>query len=279
MPTKIDFRDCVHQGVAGPTPDHILASIHAEYCMPRVGLPTPRGGRPSAGPAIQLEDFAALARALGQEAFRQLIGDVLRHRDPGSTLAQLPDFLTSHRYGRATPALIDLARLECAIAESERAPDVQSVGLCCLPPELIRTHPDLTLSLHPAWRWLDLAAPVDRWREALLSGGAMDDAPAPRRVRLRVHPGRDGLAVQRLTAVEFAFETALQRGALLRRAEADARMAGADGATFDPVRHLQSLLLAGAVIGAQLHPHQDAMRPHAHPTESLPSSPANEVTP
>ena len=188
MPTKIDFRDCVHQGVAGPTPDHILASIHAEYCMPRPSLPALRGGKPAAVPGIQLEDFAALAQALGQDAFRQLIGDVLRHRDPGSTLAQLPDFLTRHRYGRATPALIDLARLECAMAECERAPEVQSVGLCCLPPELVRAHPDLTLSLHPAWRWLDLSAPVDRWRDALLDGVAIDDAPPSRRVRLRVHP-------------------------------------------------------------------------------------------
>ncbi len=279
MPTKIDFRNCVHQGVAGPTPDHILASIHAEYCMPRATLPALRGGKPAVAATIQLEDFTALAQALGQEAFRQLIGDVLRHRDPGSTLAQLPDFLAGHRYGRATPALIDLARLECAIAECERAPDVQSVGLCCLPPELVRTHLDLTLSLHPAWRWLDLAAPVDRWRADLLGGAALDDAPTPRRVRLRVHPGQDGLAVHRLTAVEFAFETALQGGAPLRRAEAEARVAGADGATFDSVRYLQNLLLAGAVIGAQLHPHQAAMRPHAHSTKSLPSSPVNEVMP
>ena len=154
MPTKIDFRDCVHQGVAGPTPDHILASIHAEYCMPRASLPALRDGKPAVALGMQLEDFAALARALGHEAFRQLVGDVLRQRDPGSTLAQLPDFLTRHRYGRATPALIDLARLERAVAECERAPDIQSVGLCCLPPELVRTHPDLTLSLHPAWRWL-----------------------------------------------------------------------------------------------------------------------------
>ncbi|HNB28216.1 MAG TPA: hypothetical protein PLR41_14710 [Alphaproteobacteria bacterium] len=279
MPTKIDFRDCVHQGIAGPTPDHILASIRAEYCMPRDGLPALRGGKPLAAPAIQLEDFAALAQALGQEAFRQLIGDVLRHRDPGATLAQLPDFLTRHRYGHATPALIDLARLERAIAECERAPVVQSVGLCCLPPELVRAHPDLTLALHPAWRWLDLAAPVDRWRAALLHGAAMDDAPAPRRVRLRVHPRQDGVAVHRLTAVEFAFETALQGGASLRRAEADARAAGADGAAFAPLRHLQTLLLAGAVVGAQLHPHQDAARPRAHSTETSSSSPANEVMP
>ena len=279
MPTKIDFRDCVHQGVAGPTPDHILASIHAEYCMPRASLPALRDGKPAVALGMQLEDFAALAQALGQEAFRQLVGDVLRQRDPGSTLAQLPDFLTRHRYGRATPALIDLARLERAVAECERAPDIQSVGLCCLPPELVRTHPDLTLSLHPAWRWLDLAAPVDRWRDALLGGAAIDDAPAPRRVRLRVHPRQGGVSVHRLTTVDFAFETALQGGTSLRRAEASARLAGADGATFDPVRHLQTLLLAGAVIGAQLHPHQDAMRPHSHLTETQPSSPLNEVMP
>ena len=36
---------------------------------------------------------------------------------------------------------------------------------------------------------------------------------------------------------------------------------------------------AGAVIGAQLHPHQDAMRPHSHLTETQPSSPLNEVMP
>lgn len=279
MPTKIDFRDCVHHGVAGPTPDHILASIHAEYCMPRASLPPIGSGRTPAASHIQLEDFAALAQALGLDAFRQLIGDVLRHRDPGSTLAGLPDFLSRHRYGRATPALIDLARLERAIAESARAPAIRSVGLCCLPPELARAHPDLTLALHPAWRWLDLAAPVDRWRDALLAGGAVSDAPAPRRLRLRVHPRQDGLAVHRLSAVEFAFETALQGGATLRRAETDARLAGADGATFDPVRHLQALLLGGAVIGVQLHPHQDAMRPHAPSNETLSSSPATEVIP
>lgn len=85
--------------------------------------------------------------------------------------------------------------------------------------------------------------------------------------------------MHRLTAVEFAFETALQGGASLRRAEADARAAGADGATFGHLRHLQTLLLAGAVVGAQLHPHQDAARPHTHSTETVSSSPAHEVMP
>lgn len=271
MPIDIDFRSCVHQGIAGPTPDHILATIRAEYCLPRAEMPALRNSAAEAAAAIQLEDFTALARALGPAAFRQLTADVLRRRDPRGTLAELPDFLASHRYGRATPALGDLARLELAIATATRAPQVQSIGACCLPPDLLRAHPDLTLDFHPAWRWLALACPADKWREALLTSEAAVEAPAARRIWLCVFPQRGRIVLRHLAQSEFVFETALRDGAGFRQAS-DA-VTASQSAPFDGVRHLQSLLMAGAVAGVRLHPEGAAAEPAATSTTSTSHDP------
>lgn len=252
VPTALDFRHCVHQGVAGPNPDHILASIRAEYCLPRTEPPRPGSSVPKAAAIIRPEDFAGLERALGPDAFRQLIGDVLRRRDPGATLAQLPQFLAEHRYGRATPALVDLAALDLALAQSDRAPAAQSIGACCLPPDLLRAHPDLTIAFHPAWRWLALAAPADRWRAELLAQAQPIDAPQSRPTFLRIAPWQGAIAIQRIDGAAFAFERALQRGGAFRLAEAAATTSRAG--TFDAVRQVQDLLMAGAVIGVELHP-------------------------
>lgn len=283
VPTTIDFRDCVHQGVAGTDPDQILACIRAEYCLPRVALPAPPRIAATSTAVVQLEDFAALAGALGREAFRQLTADVLRHRDPGATLAQLPEFLAGHRYGRATPALIDLAKLDLAMALSDRAPGVRSIGACCLPADLLRAHPDLTLAFHPAWRWLELASPADHWRAELLAGAEEAFAPAPRRVQLRLHPRQGKISIERLSPIVFAFEQALQRNASLRQAEDHAAAATSGLARFDAVQHLQTLLIAGAIVGMQLHPEADAGPRHpisresrSHPHQSHPH--ATEVT-
>lgn len=267
MPSRPDFRNCVHQGIAGPSPDHILASIRAEYCLPPASLPpapSPAARRKRSEPVPQLEDFAALARALGAEAFRQLTKDLLRQRDPRGTLARLPDFLSQHRYGRATPALVDLARLDRAVAQTERAPALQSIGACCLPPALLRAHPDLALAIHPAWHWLDLSYPVDRWRAALLAGAGTAPVPAARPVRLRVHPSRGAIAVRRLTARDHAFELALRRGDTLRQAATRADKVGGgqigtEGSPpRDPVDYLHDLVMAGAITGVSLHPVADA---------------------
>lgn len=250
VPTKIDFRDCVHHGIAGPTPEHILASIRAEYCLPpaapaaqvvRIGTRTI---------AVQAEDFAALERALGTSAFRQLLSDF--QRSPMRGLADLPDFLAQHRYGRATAALVDLARLELALVLSERAPEVPSVGACCLPPSLLGAHPDLTLAFHPAWQWLDLDTPGDHWRGALLGhDGAGAPPPLPRATRLRLYPEQGRTIAQRLGPAVFAFEDSLRRGESLRDAS---EAASAHTSSFDPIRCLQPLLMAGAVIDVALHP-------------------------
>lgn len=270
VPTKIAFRDCVHHSVAGPTPDHILAQVRAEYCLPRPELPGARSSA-SATPAIQLEDFAALARALGQQAFRQLTGDLLRRRDAGATLEHLPDFLSQHRYGRATPALVDLARLELALALSDRAPTARSIGACCLPPDLLRAHPDLTVALHPAWRWLDLTVPADAWRDELLDGMEVPPPPATRPTRLRIHPYRGDAVSRRLNAIEFAFERSISQGASLRRATISV-----GGGGFDSIRHLQSLLMEGAIVGVQLHPISSDAEMPASPAP--PALQPNEVT-
>lgn len=264
--TKIAFQECVHHAVAGPSPAHILASIRAEYCLPRAQLPGGTAATATGTPVLQLEDFAALARALGRDAFRQLIADSHR-QDAG--LEHLPEFLSRHRYGRATPALVDLARLELALALSDRAPAARSIGACCLPPELLRAHPDLTLALHPAWQWLDLSVAADDWRDELLDGMEAPPVPAARAMRLRVHPSRGRPVGRRLNAVEFAFEKTLSQGASLRRATI---ATGSEG-RFDPIRHLQSLLMEGAVIGVQLHPSSMTDLPSASPTIS-----SNEVT-
>lgn len=275
MPIDIDFRSCVHQGIAGPTPGHILATIRAEYCLPRAELPAPRNGAAEPAAAIQLEDFTALARALGPAAFRQLTADVLRRRDPRGTLAELPDFLASHRYGRATPALGDLARLDLAVATATRAPQAQSIGACCLPPDLLRAHPDLALEFHPAWRWLALACPADKWRETLLTSETAVEAPVARRTWLRAFPQRGRIVLRNLTQPEFVFETTLRDGATFRQASdrANDAVTASQSAPFDGVLHLQSLLMAGAVAGVRLHPQGEAPKPAPTTTTSAPNDP------
>jgi hypothetical protein len=264
VPTKIDFRECVHHGVAGPTPEHILASIRAEYCLPPSTASAPR--IPGKDVAIQAEDFAALERALGGAAFRQLLSDLRRN---ARTLRDLPEFLAKHRYGRATVALVDLARLELALALSERAPHVDSIGACCLPPPLLRSHPDLTLAFHPAWQWLDLGTPADQWRTALLGRDAAGTPPPlPRTTRLRLHPEQGRTIAQRLSPALFAFEHALSSGETLRQAS---EAAGEHTATFEPIRCLQPLLMAGAIIDADLHPAHIAPTPdNRQPIEVMP---------
>lgn len=256
MPTRIDFRDCVHHGIAGPTPAHILASIRAEYCLPpgspaQASQGAPQGARAKAV-LLQPEDFPALARALGADAFRQLLGDFHRRPDQaGGGLRDLPEFLAQHRYGRATPALLDLARLERTLAASERAPETRSIGACCLPPALLRGHPGLTLAFHPAWHWLQLESPADAWREALLGDLGDGAPPLPRATRLRLAPEQGRSGAQRLSPDSFAFERALQAGLDLQRA---VRAAATFTPGFDGVAALQPLLMAGAVIDVDLHP-------------------------
>jgi hypothetical protein len=258
MPTKIDFRDCVHHGIAGPAPEQILASIRAEYCLPRAAPFTPMQRGAVKQVVLQAEDFPALECALGAAAFRQLLSDFRRGSDD---LRELPSFLALHRYGRATAALIDLARLELALSWSERAPAARSIGACCLPPSLLRSHPDLTLAFHPAWHWLDLDTPADHWRNALLGRDAASAPPPPRRTRLRVFPEQGRTIAQRLEPATFAFEQALQSGETLRQASLLARV--------DPIQFLQPLLMAGAVIDVALHPGQSASHQH-QPTEVMP---------
>jgi hypothetical protein len=201
--------------------------------------------------ALQAEDFGALEHALGSAAFRQLLSDLRRNSlSPDA----LPDFLAQHRYGRATAALVDLARLERALGLSGRAPDARSIGACCLPPALLRTHPDLRLAFHPAWQWLDLRTPADHWRTSLLGHDAASaPAPMPGPTRLRLYPEQGRTIAQRLSPAIFAFEHALQAGETLRQAS---EAAGAHSATFDPIRCLQPLVMAGAVIDVDLHPAQ-----------------------
>ncbi|WP_162917449.1 hypothetical protein [Dongia deserti] len=251
MPTKIDFRDCVHHGIAGPTPDHILASIRAEYCLPPSA---PVRQAPHAQPreiAIRAEDFSGLERALGSAAFRQLLSDFRRG---ARHLRDLPDFLAQHRYGRATAALVDLARLELALSVSERAPAARSIGPCCLPPALLRSHPDLTLVFHPAWQWLAVNSAADHWRSALLHDAAIVPPPLPRPTRLRLSPEHGRIVAERLSPALFAFEQALQSGATLRQASDAAR----HDVAFDPIQSLLPLLMAGAVIDVELHPAHEA---------------------
>ena len=269
MPTKIDFRDCVHHGIAGPTADHVLASIRAEYCLPPRPRPAPAVHRPDTPAAIQAEDFPGLTRALGAAAFRQLLGDFQRRRPDGvGGFEQLPEFLAQHRYGRATAALVDLACLERALARSERAPATRSIGACCLPPTVLRDHPDLTLAFHPAWQWLELGTPADHWRNALLGHDAADaPLPGPRATRLRICPEGGRTIAHRLEPAVFAFERALLVGGSLRQASDAARVLTP---SFDPIQVLQPLLIAGAVIDAELHPAHAAPTHDNQPIEVIP---------
>jgi len=124
---------------------------------------------------VLADDFAALARVLGEPAFRELVSAYLRAHPPSRPSlrdagAKLPDFLTDSpaatKARRQVPFAPDLARLEWALLaafDAADAPALPHAALAAVAPE---RWAELRFVFQPALQLLTLTFPVDRVRLA-----------------------------------------------------------------------------------------------------------------
>jgi hypothetical protein len=237
---NIQFRDCIHRNIAGPTTDAVMAAVLGEYCAP--GTP----------PIEASSLFYGVAQVLGDAAFHDLWGGFLK-RDPGHkpNPMDLPDFVASHELTRELPPLADLARFDLAYALAAQPGPVPSVAPCCLPKALIRAHPEMQLRFQPNWRYLELDWPVHRLfaetptRDSLTALNAADWS------YLRVALNGMGVSVTELAPADFRLQSALRNGRRLAEATAAGR---AIDPALDPIPIVASLVEAGAIMDAALHP-------------------------
>jgi hypothetical protein len=169
------------------------------------------------------EDFPALAAALGELAFHDLVTAYLIACPPGSfTLRdageRLPAFLSAGSAEAAFfrvrwPYAADLARFEWALVDAFDAPDAPALRR----EELAALSPGgwdgLALSLHPASALFALDWPVERLREAFDEGSPLPLEGFPQRpTRLLVSRSGDWVRFRALEADEAALLDAVARG-------------------------------------------------------------------
>ncbi len=203
-------------------------------------------------PTLPSDIFPLIARLLGPDAFRQLWSDFSRAGQ--SWLASgkgFADYLRQHRYGKELPALADLALLELTSHQVQRSDDLPSIGACCLPPDLLRQHPELRLRLQPGWHYVRLGHAVQELAQERLDLAALRRPSMTEPVRLRLMPAEDRPDWRVLSAAAYAFETSLARHATLQAATEAARQ---HDPTFDSIAALQPLIEAGGVVDILLHP-------------------------
>jgi hypothetical protein len=183
------------------------------------------------------EDFGALARALGEAAFHDLVKTYLMMHPPsqpslrhaGAHLAEhlsTPPF--AEIFARRCAYAADLARLEWALAEAFTAPDAPTLGhadLAALPPDAWAA---LRFEPAPALRLLRCAWPVEIARErfecldAGCEGALLLDAEE---THIRVWRREEQVRYARITPLELEMLAGLSRGepfaALCERAASD----------------------------------------------------------
>lgn len=147
--------------------------------------------------------------------------------------------------------MADLARLDLGLFLAGLEDREPSIGACCLPIDLIASHPDLMLRLQPRFRYLSLAYPVHAWE-----AGAVDlpNVPASQPILVRLVPDRSsnaaGILCALLPPARFAFESALARG---RTLVAATKLAVLQDPAFDGLKGVAALIEEGAVADVILH--------------------------
>jgi hypothetical protein len=196
--------------------------------------------------------FPVVERLVGRPFFNAAAHRFVQSRPPTSPClfeygGAFADFLDGLPEVAGLPYLADVARLEWALAKADNAADVEPLtadGLVSVPPEYL-TH--LAFTLHPSASLVVSAFPIDRiWRANqdcndsetvdLSSGGA----------HLLIHRSNGEVGWCALSAPEFAFVAALDRGVRLDHAVASASAAGD---VFD-LAALLAVLLDGAVLSS-----------------------------
>jgi hypothetical protein len=173
--------------------------------------------------------YPAVQRILGESAFADLVNAYARAQpsvsgdlnDYGDTFGE---FLAQHPAAEAMPQLCDIARLEWAIDEVNRAADGTLdptrvlEALAAVAPERL---PDIRLRLAARCRLVASDYPVFRiWQAAQgqrRDGDLCAPADVPRET-LAVRRDPDGIVIERLPASDFAWLAALAGGATLASA-------------------------------------------------------------
>ncbi|HEX9448212.1 MAG TPA: hypothetical protein VF920_09530, partial [Dongiaceae bacterium] len=191
------FRNCQHRdivsgGVVGGDAIAAVAAIRGEVCAVDPAAPVSGKMTNPVAPTLPSDIFPLVARLLGPDAFRQLWSDFSRAGQ--SWLASgkgFADYLRQHRYGKELPALADLALLELTSHQVQRSDDLPSIGACCLPPDLLRQHPELRLRLQPGWHYVRLGHAVQELAQERLDLAALRRPSMTEPVRLRLMPAED----------------------------------------------------------------------------------------
>jgi hypothetical protein len=178
------------------------------------------------------------------------------------------DFLRRYEKAAELPYLPDVARLEWAIDEADRAADSALAGdaiLAVLPQVAADALPGLRLDLEPSCRLIASAFPLFRIWQVNQPGYdgelRVDFTAGPHHLRIRRETNgrcpevadRAGIAIERIDAGRFEWLSALAQGATLARALE--RALGADS-EFDLQAALQQFIGDGSID--RIRRHEDA---------------------
>jgi len=203
--------------------------------------------------------YPVVRRLLGESAFPDAVDAFVRaHPSASGDLNDYGDafgtFLAQHPSTTALPCLPDVARLEWAIDEVNRAADDASRpeqlldALAAVPPDRL---PDMTLRLTPRCRLVESSFPIMHIWQTNQPGCESDarvpaDAPG-HTVCVRRDP--DGIVIERLAGGDFAWLAALGNGATLAAAIDAARSADPD---FDLGRALHAQIANGTIAAIRV---------------------------
>jgi hypothetical protein len=159
------------------------------------------------------------------------------------------DFLATHPPAVDLPYLADVARLEWAIDEAQRASDSSSVPEAVLAAFAAVTPahlPSLRLALDPSCRLLASPYPVFRIWQTNQCDYAGDDRVMLDEAadRLLVRRGVDGVSIERLASFEYEWLVTLAAGGTLGAAIEAAQSADP---TFDLAQTLRAHICAGTI--------------------------------
>jgi hypothetical protein len=237
---NIQFRDCVHRNIAGPTTDAVMAAVLGDHCVP------------GAAPVEAGNLFYGVAQVLGETEFRKLWSEFHKPSSGRKTNPiDFADFIAAHEHGRMLAPLADLARFDLGYALAVQPGPTPSVAACCLPEATIRLHPDLILRFQPNWRYVALAWPVHRLLADTVTAEVLRTFSGAEAAYLRIAPTGMGVSVAELSHADFILQSALRDGRRLGEAIAAAH---AVDPVLDPFSIVAGLVEAGAIMDAVLHP-------------------------
>ncbi|MEO8627337.1 MAG: DNA-binding domain-containing protein [Betaproteobacteria bacterium] len=196
--------------------------------------------------------YPAVQSLVGERFFAVLCDDYIRRipsrsSDVGQHAERFAQFLSGYAGVRSLPYLADVARLEWCIEESFNAGDHAPLDLKRLAAIAPEHYASLRFLLAPHCHLLSSIFPIDRIWQLSQPDFATDDNAAlePGRVDLLIKRDRHSVAVEALSAAEFAMLTALSSGYTFARALDDAR---AVHLAFDPADFLQRRVFCGVIV-------------------------------